>query len=501
MQRFNPRFILIYPPQHFNPRFGAVKPDGSLGLLYLSSALRNSDFDVDVVDTCVGDSESRLKENFFSPTILPNGRYRVGMSCEKIVELVSGYDVVGIPSIFTAQTRAIEEIVVAIRAAYPTKIIAMGGGNARSQAERFLGIGVDVICSSEAEKTIVEIGEVLRTNSRDFSQVRGVLFQREGKIINTGSAEVLFDLDQLPIPAWDLLPLQLYWRIGRPHGGGFNEGDEIKYASMMTSRGCPFSCQYCHISLEKEENSITGEIGKFRTKSIDRVLQEIDVLKSLGVEYVFIEDDSLLGKTKRAIEVFRRITEKGMQLADVNGINLVHMHKRESGRLVPNEELIEVMAAAGFKKLIFPVESGSQAIIDKYASGKLDLVNHDIVGLIRCAKSHGIEIGGNYIFGWPGESDEEMQQTYRLALQHMNAGMDYANFHLLAPFPGSQLYEYAVANNLLLPDLDPADINWDQSSMRLPLSEEKLQNMITEKWESVNKKERIDRLKGMTPVV
>ena len=157
------------------------------------------------------------------------------------------------------------------------------------------------------------------------------------------------------------------------------------------------------------------------------------------------------------------------------------MHKKKDGKLVVNEELIEVMAAAGFKKLIFPVESGSQEIIDKYASGKLNLAAHDIEGLIRCAKANGIEIGGNYLFGWPDETEKTMEQTYSLALRHMKAGMDYVNFHLLAPFPGSKLYDYAIANNIMYPDLDSADINWDQPSMHLPVTGEQLKEI--KKWD------------------
>ena len=77
--------------------------------------------------------------------------------------------------------------------------------------------------------------------------------------------------------------------------------------------------------------------------------------------------------------------------------------------------------------------------------------------------------------------------------------MDYVNFHLIAPFPGSKLYDYATANEIMLPELDPSDINWDTPSMQLPVSEEQLKDMITEKWESVNTKERIERLRGMMP--
>ena len=154
----------------------------------------------------------------------------------------------------------------------------MGGVNARSQAKRFLDLGVNLICNSEAEQTIIDIGNAIAANKSDFTAVPGVMFLKEGRVVSTRPAQALIDLDELPVPAWDLLPLDLYWRIARPHGGGFTEGEHVKYASMMTSRGCPFSCQYCHISVEKQPGSITGSIGKFRTKSIGRVLEEIDVL-------------------------------------------------------------------------------------------------------------------------------------------------------------------------------------------------------------------------------
>ena len=123
---------------------------------------------------------------------------------------------------------------------------------------------------------------------------------------------IIANLDFLPLPAWDLLPNDKYWQISRPHGGEFPIDKSIKYASIMTSRGCVFSCAYCHISKEKEQSSPDGGIGKLRTKSIERVLLEINMLKSLGVEYIFIEDDSLLAKKQRTIKIFRSLRDKNL---------------------------------------------------------------------------------------------------------------------------------------------------------------------------------------------
>lgn len=100
---------------------------------------------------------------------------------------------------------------------------------------------------------------------------------------------------------------------------------------MMTSRGCPFSCAYCHVSKESE-GSLSGDIASLRLKSIDRVMHEINILKDLGAEYVFFEDDSLLAKKNRIISIFRMLRSKGLKLIDVNGVNRVHLWRN----LLPN---------------------------------------------------------------------------------------------------------------------------------------------------------------------
>ena len=82
---------------------------------------------------------------------------------------VESYDVVGITSIFTAQTRMVEKVVTSIRQNYPDKLIILGGVNARHQMQRFFNAGTDLICLSEAEETIVEIGDILRSGKKDFS--------------------------------------------------------------------------------------------------------------------------------------------------------------------------------------------------------------------------------------------------------------------------------------------------------------------------------------------
>ena len=485
-----PRFILLYSPQIFDPKFGSIKPEGSLGLIYLISALRDENFDVSLLDATVGNDNYSLSETFYRQEIQSDGMIRVGMQIQDILLEIKDYDVIGITSIFTAQTRIIEKVVSSIKKMYPKKLIVLGGVNARYQRKRFFNSGADLICLSEAERTIVEIGKVLRNNSEDFSDIKG-LAGKNGFVNN--QTDIIYNLDDLPIPAWDMQPLKKYWEIGRSHG--LNKPN-IAYAPIMFSRGCPFRCHFCHISKEIND-SISGNIGSLRLKSAERIDLEIDILKNLGVQYLCIEDDSLLAKKKRVLDIFNRISEKNLKLGDMNGINLVHLCTNKKGKIEVDDELLEAMSHAGFKNLSFPVESGSQRIIDKYATGKLDLEKHDISALIRKATSLGMEIQGSYTFGYPDETYSEMISTFNLARKHINDGLDITNFSIITPFPGTVLYDMAIQENLLLKD--PADMIIERPSMKTKVPQWFLKLLVTKGWEYVNKSSKIEEIKRMTP--
>src|SRR3989344_400042 len=160
-----PKFLLMYAPQRFNLLLGAIKPEASLGNLYLAGALRDAGFSVNILDCCLGNERYSLEQSFYRQTPLSNGMVRIGMSPEDIIGEVASYDVIGISSIFTPQTYMIEELIKLVSDAYPDKLIIMGGINARTQMKRFFGAGAHLICLSEAERTIVRIGDILRQGS------------------------------------------------------------------------------------------------------------------------------------------------------------------------------------------------------------------------------------------------------------------------------------------------------------------------------------------------
>ena len=248
--------------------------------------------------------------------------------------------------------------------------------------------------------------------------------------------------------------------------------------------------------------SDTGYIGKFRFQSVERVEREMITVKALGAENIYIEDDSLLAKKKRALDIIRMMIKYKFNLGDVNGVNLSHLHKNDrGGHLVIDEEMLEAMAEAGFKRLSFPVESGSQRIIDKWASGKISHEKYNIPALIKKANLLGITVSSCYLIGYPDETYQELLQTILVAKKHMDAGSEYVNFTIVTPFPGTALYDYVIKNDLLLPGIKIADLDWLYPSMKTLMDPEYIQFVSREAWRSLNKPERIEIIRSMAPQI
>ena len=465
--------------------------DGSLGLLYLAGALEREGIEADVLDASVGLPNDQLKDTFYRRETQENGLMRIGITDARLQEIIAhgGYTVVCISSIFTPQTRMALMVARIVKEVSPNILVVAGGVNATSLANRFLRSGVDVICATEGEKILVSI---IRANERGESLVvpgtitlrGGVLMRRE-----PGMGDVETDLDNLPFPSWVKLPL-VHYDMALSAGRGFQKSVK-RSAAMMTSRGCPFRCAYCHISNLKEFPELSGNTGSLRLKSEERVLEELKLLKCLGVGKVFLEDDSLLAKKERVRRIFSHVRELGLELADVNGVNLTHFLKGvKGGRPVIDQEFLEVLCSAGLREVVFPVESASQRILEKYATGKLDHRLLDVVELVRVARGLGMTTPINMMIGFPDETEEEIMETIELGKRLVEAGAPYCSLYIPIPFPGSRLFDLALQGGHLSPDFDPDDFNWRHTVMKnTTVAPDRIEELQACGWRYVNTEE------------
>lgn len=492
----NPKFLLMYSALQFGPEEMA-KPDGSLSLPYLAGAIRDAGYDVKILDVSVGDKDDPIEESFFNTKMLPSGLIRCGMKPEQIARQIADFDVIGVSSIFTTQTTMVLDLIRLAKQTHPGKLVIAGGVNARNLRDRFFNAGADIIVLSEAERIIVQIAEALRGKIR-LTDVPGIAFRGEdGKEIVNKAGHPIENLDELPLPAWDLLPLKKYWDLSRPHGGQFPEGARIQYASLQTSRGCPFQCLYCHISKEVD-GEVAGPVGNFRMKSIDRVLKELQTLKDLGAQYIFFEDDSLFAKKKRAYTLFESVAEMGLHLSDVNGINIVHLLKNFNGHLDIDTEFLEILSTAGFHMLHLPFESANQRLVDKYSSGKWNMNHMDTNKLIKECHRADIMTAGNYMIGYPDETLAEIHKTILMAKMHVEQGMNHAALFAVCPFPGTKIFDMVIQNGQLDPDFDTDQMKWTKSVLKgLAVPAETLEHLRQLAWLTVNSTEFVSYKIGM----
>jgi len=341
----------------------------------------------------------------------------------ELAGLVAGErpDVVGIGAL-SVEGREAHEVAGAIKKELPAVPVVLGGPFA--SADSLLAMSsesVDYAVAGEGEASFEKLLNALEEGRAD-SPVEGVWGRYDGAVGFGGPGERP-DVDELPVPAWELLPLETYFRPGR------NTHDtvpaHVRCLQVMTSRGCPFACIYCH-----------GLFGKtFRPKSPENVVGEIEELVArYNLKAIEICDDIFNLDMERAKEILRGVAPLRLHLSFPNGIRADRV----------DDELLDLMEQAGTRRVSFAVESASPRIQKKIRKG-LDL--EKVEEVIRKASRRKFLTTGYFILGFPGETSEEMDQTIRFARR---SGLHIASFFYLTAFPGTEAARVAEEKGLVV---------------------------------------------------
>lgn len=273
---------------------------------------------------------------------------------------------------------------------------------------------MDSVVTGEGEDTVVEMLERL-ADGKSLKGVQGVSYREEGKIVKNPDRPLIEDLDRLPVPARELLddsndyiPAPAMYR-------------RKPVAIVMTSRGCSRRCLFC-FQIDKERKS--GVRG-IRFRSIDNVMDEIELCLKQGYREIKFIDDTLAADYDRAMLFAKEIVARKLDFtwfvsACVNQVD---------------EPLLRAFKKAGCWAILFGVESGVQKNLNALRKGS---TIEQIRKAVKAAKKAGIRVFNAFIFGIPGETFEEGLKTIDFALE-LNS--DVANFHSLTPFPGAELYD------------------------------------------------------------
>lgn len=342
---------------------------------------------------------SVLRENGHSPEI-------VDINLSSLPDM-RDYDIVGITSLTSTYLAALN---VASRAKACGKSVVLGGYHASFMDEEALSTGVvDYVVRGEGEYVMLNLVNALAEGG-EAGSVRGLSYMDGDEVVRTAPAARIRDLDGIPFPARDLLPITAYpMRL-----------DGAPMTSVVTSRGCPYDCNFCAAS------RFCGTT--WRARSAESVVDEISLLKDqFGFGAVSFMDDNFMLSPKRVSDICDQILKRR--------VNMNWLALCRADTVVKEERLVEKMYRAGARILFMGIESAEQDLLDDYGKREDVELFHRAISILR---RHGIRTWASFIIGAAKETKRMVKKTLELARR-----LDpyVAQFSILTPYPGTALFE------------------------------------------------------------
>ena len=381
--------VLLLRPAAEKKSMARVLP---LGLLAIGSVLKRAGHQVKILDLRISNSPD-----------------------EELDAVMSSFDpqVVGI-GVMTIECKYGFIDAAKVKKINPNVTVIFGGPHCSHEPQFILNdSNVDLMVSGEGDLTIVELIETLE-KGKDVGSVPGIAYKKNGSYLRTAERPVIRDLDTID-QEYDLIDLERYFNF-QSSMDFFPVFRNKRFIPLVTSRGCPFKCTYCHDIFDKS----------IQYRSPEAVVNEIEYLiKAYGIREFHIVDDVFNVNMKRAKIVLDAIIERNLNIhiSFPNGLRADFF----------DDELIDKMQRAGVYRMALGIESGSQRIQDMI---KKDLDINIIYDVVEKLTSARMSVHGFFMLGFPSETREEMKETIDFAC---DLGLTTANFSLVIPNPGTDL--------------------------------------------------------------
>jgi anaerobic magnesium-protoporphyrin IX monomethyl ester cyclase len=386
------KITLVNPPYPLNAH--SHPPFIPLGLAYLGAVAEREGHQVTVID-CQGE---KLTYDSFR---------------QRIKQVPS--DVVGVTST-TLLYNSAKTIMEISKEEQPNAVTMIGGSHVSFWDENALNESpaIDIIVRREGELTFLELLQRIAAK-KSFEGVLGTTFRgSEGKIIRNDDRPFLHDLDSLPSPAYHLLPLDSYHRMGKT------------IFPIVTSRGCVQWCDFC---------STVRMFGRGdRVRSPKKVVDDMEMLHNkYGQSQFTFYDDAFTVNRQHTLEM----------CADIKARKLDVTWDCETRVDAVDKELLEKMHDAGCITIWFGVESGSEKILDQMHK---KIKPEGVRSAFKMAQKAGMMTIASAVIGFPGETEETAWETINF-INSLNP--DDIGFYVATPYPGTPMYEQVVKNGWL----------------------------------------------------
>jgi radical SAM superfamily enzyme YgiQ (UPF0313 family) len=290
-------------------------------------------------------------------------------------------------------------------------VVIVSSSDSTDHYPQYLDKGADFVLMGEGEQTLLELVTAIRNGQSAFESIAGLAWQKNGMPVRSFARKVMKDLDQLPLPAWDLVDVESYRTIWMRHHGYFS-------LNISTTRGCPFKCNWC-------AKPIYG--NRYNVRSPGHVVDEIRLLRErYQFDHIWMCDD-IFGLKPGWVNEFAELVERE---------KLSFRFKIQSrADLLMQENYVAALARAGCENSWMGAESGSQKILDAMDKGT---TVEQIAGATRLLREHGIRVSFFIQFGYPGETKEDIDLTIRMI---KNLMPDHIGISVSYPLPGTVFYE------------------------------------------------------------
>ncbi|MDQ3249491.1 MAG: B12-binding domain-containing radical SAM protein [Chloroflexota bacterium] len=264
-----------------------------------------------------------------------------------------------------------------------------------------------------------------------YASILGLAWRKGEEIIINPDRPFIPDLNDLPIPKHELLPIDKQ-RMPMIKG---------PFTFIVTSRGCPAGCKYCikHVTYQ---NSV-------RVRSAENIVEELEYLVNLGLRNIHMYADLFTVNRDHVIGLCELIIARGIKIKWTCNSRVDYV----------DEELLMLMGKAGCWLISWGIESANEAILKRARKG---YKKEQAFKALKWAKAAGIKNWGYFIIGLPGETQESIRETIDYAKQ---LPLDIALFHIAAPYPGTPFFYEVVENNWFRPGTKWEEVDMDQSTV------------------------------------
>lgn len=425
------RVLLIHPPGNrvirANGERGLKAATQPLGLAYIASVLRERKYEVMILD-CIaegyGEPELEVEPEIF----------RYGLNDGQIAVIIQDVnpDIVGISCPQAVRQPEADHVASISKAVFPDVLVIMGGASPSALKQEIMAKGdVDFIVQGEGEERFCELLEALQDASLSLHKVDGLIYRDGNRVIVNEAKRIIQNIDALPLPAYDLLPMEKYFSIGRNPSVYSASGNT---SIMISSRGCAMQCYYCPV------HNVFGPTGpSFRMRAVENILEEIELLVTkYNVREIQFEDSNFNASPTRTIDLSKALGKS------FPGLRWCTPHGNQVSTLT--DHVLEAMREGGCYSLHLAIESGNQIFLDKRKKGlKLTRLRR----ILKRARDLGFQINTFFMIGYPEETTADIQNTIDFAQM---LDLDDVHFFIATPFPGTKMYEICRDRGWLIPN-------------------------------------------------